>query len=327
MTNKDTYLQKLVQKIRLRHYSIATERTYRGWVSRFWDFAVSVPKEWSREVKIEKFLGTLADGSASAQSQALDALLFFFQKVLEIKIGDVNALRAKRQPSLRIAPDQKTTLALLNGVPNIGGYPTNLVARLLYGCGMRVSEPLKLRLKDIDFAQSRVLIYEAKGNRCRVVAMPCSLVRELQAQVAFAESMWKRDVLARLPVSLPGRIGRKAPRNVYARGWYYVFPRLRPCQHPRTGETVRHHMHEANVQRAVKIAAGKVGLAGVVTPHNLRHAFATHAIENGASVTDVQSALGHKQLNTTMGYVHSDGMRVPSPLDRPQIQQEGLLAA
>lgn len=217
MNQKECHLRKLVEKIRIRHYSLATERTYRGWVSRFWDFAAGIPREWSREVKIEKFLNTLADGSASAQNQCLDALLFFFQKVLETKIGDINALRAKRQPTLRIAPDQGTTLALVSAVPNVGGYPTNLIARLLYGCGMRVSEPLKLRLKDIDFAQSRILIYEAKGNQCRIVPMPCSLVRELQAQVAFAESMWRRDVLAGLPVSLPGRIGRKAPKRLRAR--------------------------------------------------------------------------------------------------------------
>lgn len=317
MKQKEWQLQRLVDVIRRKHYSLATERTYCGWVARFWDAALTMPRSWSRETKIEAFLTALAKGdcAASTQNQAFDAIRFFFGEVLREPLGDINALRAKRAPTLRVAPDHATTLALLKAVPNVGGYPTNLIGRLLYGCGMRVSEPLKLRLKDVDLARSRLLIYQAKGNQCRVVALPCSVVRELQAQMALAEKMWEADVLAGLPVSMPNRLDRKSPRNALARSWYYVFPALRPCRHPRTGVAVRHHMHEANIQRAVRFAADKVGLAGIITPHNLRHAYGTHTMENGANIRDVQSALGHKQLETTMGYVHADGLRVASPLE------------
>jgi site-specific recombinase XerD len=317
MKQKEQHLQRLVDIIRRKHYSLATERTYCGWVSRFWDAALSMPCRLTREEKIENFLTQLAktDCAASTQNQAFDAIRFFFLEVLREPLGNIKALRAKRAATIRFAPDQETTIALLRKVPNVGGYPTNLIARLLYGCGMRVSEPLKLRLKDVDLARSRLLIYEAKGQQCRIVPLPCSLVRELRAQMAFAEKLWETDQLAGLPVAMPNRLGRKAPRNAYARGWYFVFPALRPCHHPRTHELVRYHLHEANVQRAVRIAADKVGLVGIITPHNLRHAYATHTMENGSNVRDVQSALGHKQLNTTMGYVHPDAMRVRSPLE------------
>lgn len=316
MKQKERYLQKLVDVIRRKHYSLATERTYCGWVSRFWDAALVMPHGLTRELKIESFLTGLARGdcAASTQNQAFDAIRFFFGEVLREPLGNIKAMRAKRAPTLRVAPDHATTMRLLKAVPDVGGYPTNLIARLLYGCGMRVSEPLKLRLKDVDLARSRLLIYEAKGHQCRIVPLPCSLTHELKAQMAFAEKMWDRDRLAGLPVAMPNRLGRKAPRNALAKGWYYVFPTLRPCLHPRTCELVRYHMHEANIQRAVHAAAVKVGLAGIITPHNLRHAYATHTIENGASIRDVQSALGHKQLDTTMGYVHPDAMRVRSPL-------------
>lgn len=327
ISQKDAHLQKLRDAIRVKHYPYSTEKTYCGWVSRFWEAALVMPKGLSREAKIEAFLTDLAKGdcAASTQNQALDAIRFFFKNALHVKLGDIDALRAKRQPVIRYAPPRPVTLRLIKAVPNLGGYPTNLIARLLYGCGMRVMEPLKLRIKDVDFSRSRLLLYNTKGNQCRIVRLPCSLFRELRAQIAFAEKMWERDMLAGLHVHMPNRLGRKAPRNAMAKGWYYVFPALRPCPDPRTGEMVRYHMHERNVQRATAIGAEKVGLAGIFTPHNFRHCYADHLLDAGENICSVQKSLGHKQLQNTMGYVHADAMSLTSPLDLPE--EEPALAA
>jgi site-specific recombinase XerD len=206
-------------------------------------------------------------------------------------------------------------VALIRAVSDVGGYPTSLIARLLYGAGLRVSEPLNLRIKDVDLAGSRLRLWETKGGQCRIVALPCSVAEDLRAQMKRARAVWEQDVRSGLPVAMPGRMAEKARGNAMAWSWAFVFPAHAPCRHPRTGEAVRWRCHECNVQRAVKAAAAKVGLAGLITPHNLRHAYATHVIDSGASVRDVQSALGHKSLETTQGYVHPDGLRVHSPLD------------
>lgn len=316
MSQKQKHLEKLRDVIRRKHYSLATERTYLLWVGKFWDFALGMPREMSREKKVEAFLTAEARRgcAASTQNQAFNAIVFFFKEAVGEALGDVKALRAKRAAVLRVAPSREETIALLRVVPDLGGYPCNLIARLLYGCGLRVCEPLNLRVKDVDFEGSRLRLWETKGGQCRVVSMPCSVAEDLRAQMKLARAVWEQDARAGLPVAMPGRLAVKARGNALAWGWAWVFPAHAPCRHPRTGEVVRWRVHESNVQRAVKAAAAKVGLGGIITPHNLRHAYATHVIDAGASVRDVQSALGHKNLETTQGYVHPDGLRVRSPL-------------
>ncbi len=317
MNQRLKHLELLRDVIRRKHYSLETERTYILWVAKFWDFALTLPREMTREKKVEAFLTAEAKRgcAASTQNQAFNAVVFFFKEALGEPLGDVRALRAKRKAVLRVAPSREETLALLREVKDQGGYPCGLIARLLYGCGLRVSEPLNLRIKDVDIAGSRLRLWETKGGQCRVVSLPCSLAEDLRGQMKLARAVWERDVRAGLPVAMPGRMAVKARGNAFSWGWAWLFPAHAPCRHPRTTEAVRWRCHEANVQRAVKAAAAKVGLAGLITPHNLRHAYATHVIDAGASVRDVQSALGHKSLETTQGYVHPDGMRVASPLD------------
>jgi site-specific recombinase XerD len=322
MDNMHRQLQKLKDVIRVRHYSYRTEKTYCGWVRRFWVFCderhhQETFAQLAIEQKIEAFLTGLAKGdcAASTQNQAFDAIRFFVEKVLGRPLDRINALRAKRKPTLRIAPEQSVAFELIERVPDIGGYPTNLIVRLLYGCGLRVSEPLKLRIKDVDFENSRLLIYEAKGNQCRIVRLPCSVMPELQAQIKFATAMWERDMATGLPVAMPGRLGIKAPRNARSRSWYFVFPARNTCPHPRTGQLVRYHLHEANVQRAVRKAVAGTDMEGIITPHNFRHGYGTHAMEAGANICDVQKSMGHKQIETTLRYVHGDGLRVRSPLE------------
>jgi integrase len=198
-------------------------------------------------------------------------------------------------------------------VRNVGGYPINLIVRMLYGCGLRVTEPLGVRIKDIDLANSKLFIMGGKGRKDRVVRIPCSLSVELRAQMDFARAIWRRDSTARIPVALPHQLAKKYPAYQFAWSWAWLFPSHRPCKHPRTGETVRWHVLECNVQRAVREASQKLGLT--ITPHCLRHSYATDCLDRGTNVKALQAAMGHVNAETTLGYCHAEAMSVASPLD------------
>jgi integrase len=195
----------------------------------------------------------------------------------------------------------------------ISGYPTRLITRMLYGCGLRVTEPLNLRVKDVLLGESRLILRGAKGGKDRIVPLPCSLVPEIKLQLRHARLVWEKDFSGKIPVPLPGRLASKYPDWQHAWKWAWVFPSQTTCVDDRTGKVVRFRCHEANVQRAVKVAARKLGLC--VTPHQLRHAYATHAVRSGSNVRDVQEALGHSQINTTMNYLTPRACAVPSPLE------------
>jgi site-specific recombinase XerD len=186
--------------------------------------------------------------------------------------------------------------------------------RILYGCGLRVSEPLNLRIKDIDLENSRLVIREAKRNKDRVVALECSLVSEIQEQLRIARRFYELDHERNIPVPLPGLLAKKYRSAPLAWQWYWLFPSKTTCLHPRTGETVRWRMHEANVQMCVREAARIAGLDGAITPHNLRHAYATHLMDRGVNMKSLAEAMGHESIETTAGYCHASALSVPSPL-------------
>lgn len=318
ITLKDKWLRKMRSRMRLANLSWKTEQSYVRSVSQFWDAAQRMPKDWSREQKVEQWLTGMVrerNVSASTQNTHFNAVVYFFRRVVGSPLRDINALRAKRKPTLRVSVDRETTLKLLDAVPDVGGYPTQFISRLIYGCGLRVTEPLNLRIKDVDFSRSRLHLWGTKGDQCRVVSLPCSLVVELRAQIEFVKAIWKRDVQNGIPIALPGALERKYPARVHAWNWFWVFPQLLPCRHPRTGQIVRYRMHEANVQRAVRRGARAVGLEGLITPHNLRHCYGTHVADSGQNIRALQQALGHKSLETTQGYVHADALSVRSPLE------------
>ncbi|MFZ4597809.1 MAG: tyrosine-type recombinase/integrase [Terrimicrobiaceae bacterium] len=316
MDNKTKHLQLLTDVIRRKHYSLATERTYCLWFGKFWDHALKLPRDLSREKKLESFLTSEAKRgcSASTQNQAFNAIRFYFAEVAKEPLGEVKALRAKRPEQLRFAPSREDIRGILKNVKDVNGYPTAFLTRLLYGCGLRVREPFNLRVRDVDLAGSRLIIRQGKGNKDRVVSIPCSLIEGFRAQLGIAKAMWEKDRSNGLPCKLPGLLGRKYPGYEHALAWYWVFPQHVPCIDPRDGRAVRYHAHECNLQRAVKAAAKLVGIEGV-TPHHLRHSYATHALEMGANVRAVQEALGHAYLDTTMGYIHADALDVRSPLE------------
>lgn len=184
---------------------------------------------------------------------------------------------------------------------------------MLYGCGLRVAEPLNLRIKDVNLDGSCLCIRGAKGGKDRVVSLPPSLVPELAQQMEFARALWSRDRQNAIPVMLPQGLARKYPEYRFCWPWAWLFPAHHTCRHPSTGALVRYRMHEANVQRAVKWARRKLGIS--VLPHELRHGYATHCLERGTNPRAIQQAMGHKSLETTMGYLHAESLSVVSPLE------------
>jgi integron integrase len=314
-------IDRLRQVIRRQHKALATEDCYVFWVGRYINALRAIPSELPSEKKLESFLTELAlrfNVAASTQNQAFNAVVFFYKEVLGHPLGNVDALRAKRPVHERHAPSIKDTRLLLQTIRNVGGYPTNLIARLLYGCGLRVSEPLNLRIKDVNLERNTLCIRGAKGGNDRVVQLPKSLVPELTQQLRSARLVWQFDKQTRMPVMLPNRLSRKYPEYQFSWGWAWLFPAHDQCRDPRSDTLVRYRMHEGNVQRAVKYARRRLGIS--VLPHELRHGYATHCLERGTNPRAIQEAMGHKSLETTMGYLHAEALSVCSPLELLGVQ-------
>ncbi len=307
--------QKLRDVIRRKHFSLSTEQSYAAWLVRYIRYVAKLPFGLSSERKLESFLSALArnEVSASTQNQAFNALVFFYRECLGQKLDDVNALRAKRAVTVRRAPSVDEVRRLLADVRDESHYPVRLVVRLLYGCGLRVTEPLGLRIRDVDLTGSRFIIRRAKGAKDRVVPIPCSVIGEIAAQIEMARAIWQRDLAAQVPIKLPGLLAKKYPRNQFSWQWAWLFPQAAPCVDPRTKQIVRWHMLESCVQRAVRNACRRLGLE--ILPHELRHGYATHCLNSGQNPRAIQQAMGHNSLDTTMGYLHAEAISVRSPLD------------
>ncbi|HRA67716.1 MAG TPA: tyrosine-type recombinase/integrase [Caldilinea sp.] len=309
-------IEQLRDVVRRKHLAFSTEQNYAQWVTRFSWFVVDrcspalLPAQ-----KMELFLTQLArqDVSASTQNQAFCALLFFYREVLKVDVGKVDSLRAKKPVHLRYAPELGEVKQLLDRVKDTGGYPTRLIVKLIYGCGLRVSEPLNLRVKDVLLSESKLVIRAAKGGKDRFVSLPCCLSEAVRAQLAYAKSVAEQDRLNGLPVALPGLLARKYPHWQFSPKWAFLFPARTPCAHPRSGVMVRWRCLEVNVQRCVRTAARPLGLD--ITPHHLRHAYATHCLNGGQNPRAIQQAMGHSQLETTMGYLHAEALSVRSPME------------
>ncbi len=314
--NPSEAIKKARAVIRRQHKTISTEQSYLHWLQRYIKTIQSMPSTLTSEAKMERFLSELAlrhDVSASTQNQAFNAILFFYRDVLGQELKNVQALRATRPAQLRHAPTVEETRQLLAKVRDVGGYPVNLIVRLLYGCGLRVSEPLNLRIKDVDLANGRITLKDAKGGKDRVMSLPCSVTEEIRSQMDYARAVWQRDGRARIPLEIPGQLAKKYPEYRFAWPWAWLFPQRHPCKHPRTGELVRYRMHEANVQQGVKEARRQLGI--MVLPHELRHAYATHCLDRGTNIKALKEAMGHAQITTTEGYCHAEALSVKSPLD------------
>lgn len=309
-------IAKLRDIIRLRHFALSTEQSYCAWLSRYMRFLASAGlAQRTSEEKVTAFLTDLAhqEVSASTQNQAFNALVFFYKEVVGKPLGNINAMRANKPQQIRRAPCVDEVRAVLEDVRDVHGYPTRLIAHLIYGCGLRVTEPCNLRVQDVDLRTQTLLLKSAKGAKDRIVSIPCSLYAGLREQMEVARVTWKRDAANSIPVALPGRLAKKYPRSQFAWKWAWLFPSHTTCKHPRTGETVRYRVHEANVQKAIREACARTGHD--FKPHELRHAYATHCLNAGQNPRAIQQAMGHAQLETTMGYLHAEALSVRSPLE------------
>ena len=312
-------LEQLRAAIRLRHYSIRTEKAYVHWVVRYLRFhGLRHPAEMgAREVTVFlSHLATAGNVAASTQQQALSALLFLYKVVLEIKLPWLDDLvRPKKPARLPCVLHVDEVRRILCVLPQ----DYRLLAHLLYGTGMRLLECLRLRVKDVDFMRREILVREGKGGKDRVTVLPQSLVLPLQAQLERARELFARDRRADVPgVFMPDALARKYPQAGKSWPWFWVFPATALSVDPRTGIERRHHVYEKGLQRAMKKAVADAGISKPASVHTLRHSFATHLLESGYDIRTVQELLGHSNVSTTMIYTHvlnRGGRGVLSPLD------------
>ena len=313
-------LDQLRDRIRFRHYALRTERTYAHWVTRFIAFhGMRHPRELGA-AEVTAFLSNLASErnvAAATQNQALSAILFLYRDVLGVELPWLDEIRKAKKPlRLPTVLSQSEVRALLAHIEGTHG----LIARLLYGTGMRLMEGMRLRVKDLDLERREVLVRHGKGGRDRVTVLPEALVPTLRDHLARVREWFLADRNDELPgVELPHAYGRKNPNAGKLWGWQWVFPARELSVDPRTNVRRRHHMHEQNLQRAVSRAAAAARIAKPVSTHTLRHSFATHLMEAGYDIRTVQELLGHKDVSTTMIYTHVlnlGGRGVVSPLDR-----------
>jgi integron integrase len=254
--------------------------------------------------------------SASTQNQALSALLFLYRDVLASDIGwldeVVRARRPERVPSVLTREEVAAVLGHMRG-------PEALIASLLYGSGLRLLEGCRLRVKDVDLARGEIVVRDGKGARDRVTMVPGRLVPPLATQLERVRQQHGEDVgSGRGSVELPDALARKYPRAAFELAWQWVFPATRHYRDPASGMERRHHLHESVVQKAVRAAVQRAGIARRASCHTLRHSFATHLLEAGYDIRTIQELLGHRDVSTTMIYTHvlnRGGRGVRSPLD------------
>ena len=305
--------------LRTEHYALKTEKAYLHWIRRFVAYHHGKrPSEMSGP-QIHQFLSHLAINeqvAASTQNQALNAVVFLYRKVVKKELGDLGdfprARRPKRLPVVLSRQEVQTLLSRMDG-------PEGLIARLMYGTGMRVSEALRLRIQDLAFDRNEIVVRASKGDKDRPVPFPASLRGELREHLEGRRHQYELDREKGMhEVELPGALARKYPNAPYEWGWQFVFAAVGFSVDPRRGVQRRHHLHEIRVQRAVKRAATEADITARVTPHTLRHCFATHLLEAGQDIRTVQELLGHADVTTTMIYTHvlnKGPMGVVSPLD------------
>ena len=311
-------LDRVREVCRTRHLSYRTEQAYVGWVRRFVVFHGLRHPEALAEPDVARFLTYLAaerDVAASTQNQALSALLFLYRDVLRRPLGDLGQpVRARRPRRLPVVLSRAEAAAILDAMTGVDA----LVARLLYGSGLRLIEALRLRVKDVDFARGEIAVRQGKGNKDRVTVLPDALREPLAEHLRRVRNLHAADVAAGIGVSLPSALARKYPGAPGAWVWQWVFPSRQPSRDPRSGVVARHHRSPSTVQRAVAASVRAAGPAKRVSCHTFRHSFATHVLEAGYDIRTVQELLGHASVRTTQVYTHvlnRGGLGVRSPLD------------
>ncbi|MFN8382836.1 MAG: integron integrase [Anaerolineales bacterium] len=313
-------LDQFRDNIRLKQYSPRTEKTYIHWVR---EYILFHNKRHPREMgvpEINQFITHLVvdrKASASTQNQAISSILFLYRYTLKMELDEaslnfIRPKKGKRVPNVLSVQEARAILANMTG-------PYKLMAQIMYGSGLRLMECLRLRVKDIDFENHRIIVYDGKGGDDRVTMLPDSIIAPMREHLALSKAIHQKDLAAGLgSVVMPFGLDKKYPAAHKQWIWQYVFPASTLYTDRETGITRRHHIHETALQRAIKDAAKLAKINKRVTPHTFRHSFATHLLQNNYDIRTVQELLGHKDVKTTMIYTHvlqRGGLAVKSPLD------------
>lgn len=351
--NEIPLLERVRRKARLKHLARRTEQAYVGWIERLVRFARDLEGDWVHPAQmssrhVNEFLTHLAvdrSVSASTQNQAVSAIVFLFKQVLQRTDLELDAVRAKTTQKLPVVLSVDEVKKILKALsPPVA----QLMTALMYGCGLRVMEVCRLRVKDIDFARAQIIVRDGKGDKDRIVPLPKTLTQRLQQQLKLVADLHQQDLECGAGwVYLPNALATKYPRAGQELVWQYVFPADRLSVDPRSsaqfdnGQTPtcttidsspqkrirRHHRHESTVQKAIRRAVVQSNVPKKVSCHTFRHSFATHLLENGQDIRTIQELLGHADLNTTMIYTHvaSTGPSgVHSPVDRMKLDGDPL---
>ncbi|MFH1523559.1 MAG: integron integrase [Chloroflexota bacterium] len=312
-------LDQVRETLRTKHYSYRTEQTYVDWIKRFIYFHGKRHPIDMGAKEVQAYISYLANErhvAASTQNQALSAIIFLYKYVLQKELTILSHIirpgRPERLPTVLSHQEAMSIIHKMSGT-------TKVIAKLLYGSGLRVSECLRLRVKDLDFANHQIIVHDGKGEHDRTTILPDSLISILKSQIEIVRLVHQRDLKEGFgEVSLPYALAQKYPNAPKEFAWQYVFPSINRSLDPISKHTKRHHLDVTVVQKAVRQAALAVGLDKPISPHTFRHTFATQLLQNGYDIRTVQELLGHKDVKTTMIYTHvlqRGGLGVKSPLD------------
>lgn len=312
-------MDRVREVLRYHHYSIRTEEAYVKWIAAFIRFNGRKHPENMGKSEIEAFLSDLAVNkkcAKSTQSQALNAIVFLYKKVLNKAVSDqLEPVRSKRPVRLPVVMSQTEVTQVLS---NMSAAPW-LMARVMYGSGLRMIETLRLRVKDLDFENGLIMVRSGKGDKDRSTVLPVSLYEDLHKQLEKSRIYYEEDLAnGNANVFLPYALSKKYPNASSSWSWQWVFPSTKLSTDPRGGEIRRHHMVESSLQKSLSRAVKKCGITKRVTSHTFRHSFATHLLESGTNIRVVQKLLGHADVKTTEIYTHvlqQNLQKVVSPLD------------
>lgn len=318
-------LVRLAEKISQKGYSRKTNVTYVNWAKRYILFHDKRHPSEMGEKEIESYLthlATVGRVSASTRNQCLEALKFLYRELLGLPTDGMNRLRAKQEQYLPVVLNREDTRKVLDAIED---QVFSLMARLLYGAGLRLQDCQQLRFKDIDFSGYIIMVRGGKGKKDRTVPLPRTLVKPLMDQMAIARRLHETDRQLGMPgVYVPNALDRKYPNIGCELGWFWIFPAKNYSVDPETKIRRRHHQHESELQRAIRSAGIKAGVLQRVSPHTFRHSFATHLLWAGYDIRTVQDLMGHESVKTTMIYLHilnpGSWKGVESPLDKIPVE-------
>lgn len=315
--NQENCIEKMRTEIRRQNLSYSTEKAYLQWVTRFLRFHQESNPENLDNKAIESFLNHLAierDVAGSTQNQALCGIIFLYRDILARDTSNLDLKRAKESQTVPVVLSKNEVQAVL---ANVGGRVKRIVCYLMYGSGMRLSEALRLRVKDVDFENNQIIVRNSKGAKDRATLLPESIKDDLLNQIARVQNLHQQDkAMGWGKARLPNALSKKKPASALKIGWQYVFPSHQRSTDPRSGNTYRHHISGSTIRKAFNKACIVTNITKEASPHTLRHSFATHLLQSGYDIRTVQDLLGHNSIKTTMIYTHVlKKDKVQSPAD------------